>query len=158
MTDNIRIIKKYPNRRLYDTAASKYITLDDIKQLVLQRIEFRVIEVGTNADITKSTLLQIISEHEDSATPIFTVEVLQQLIRSYSNNMQNILSRYLEEGMAFFIKQQEHFKGRHPQTSQDMPNPFNWMADLMETQRQFWQSLSIHMFEEKNPEDNKDKK
>ena len=84
-----RIIKKYANRRLYDTESSAYITLDDLKKLVLDRVEFRVIDTQTNADITKSTLLQIISAQEETIAPIFTIEVLQHLIRSYGDNMQN---------------------------------------------------------------------
>jgi len=135
----IRIIKKYANRRLYDTVSSSYITLEDLKKLVLDRVEFRVIDAKTEADITKSTLLQIISAHEETAMPIFTIEVLQHLIRSYGDNVQNLLGQYLEQAMGFFIQQQEVYKMRQQEYS---THSFNWVNELMEFQRKFWNSFS----------------
>lgn len=95
----IRIIKKYPNRRLYDTELGLYITLDDIKKLVNDRIAFRVIDARTKKDLTQTTLLQIIAEQEASAKPIFTTDMLQDFIRSYNENSQNLFTQYLEQTM-----------------------------------------------------------
>ena len=92
----LRTIKKYPNRRLYDTAISSYITLEDVKQLVLERAEFHVIDARTNSDITRGILLQIISEQEEQGNPIFTAEVLAHIIRFYGAN-QDITVRKAAE-------------------------------------------------------------
>ncbi|MFZ2314265.1 MAG: polyhydroxyalkanoate synthesis repressor PhaR [Gammaproteobacteria bacterium] len=109
-----RIIKKYPNRRLYDTAIGTYITLEDIKKLVLDRVEFNIIDVKTEKDITQSMLLQIISEQEASATPIFTVAMLQDFIRAYHEKSQNLFSEYLEQTMNLFLKQKEFLENQWP--------------------------------------------
>lgn len=110
MSSPNRIIKKYPNRRLYDTAISSYITLDDIKELVLARVNFKVIDIKTNEDVTNHVLLQIISENEGGRKPIFTTEILQNLIRFYGNPMQKSMSEFLEQGLAFFMQQQTDFQ------------------------------------------------
>lgn len=138
MNTTPRIIKKYANRRLYDTESSNYITLDDLKKLVLDRVEFRVLDAKTNADITKTTLLQIISAHEETITPIFTIEVLQHLIRSYGDNMQNMLGQYLEQAMEFFIHQQEIYKVKQQEYS---ANSFGWMNELFNFQQKLWNSF-----------------
>lgn len=114
-----RIIKKYPNRRLYDTAIGTYITLEEIKKLVLDRIEFKIIDVKTEKDITQSMLLQIISEQEAGATPIFTVAMLQDFIRAYHEKSQNLFSDYLEQTMNLFLKQKEFFENQWPFTKSD---------------------------------------
>lgn len=101
-----RIIKKYPNRRLYDTEKGAYITLDDIKELVLDRIEFTVIDVRTKKNITQSTLLQVITEQENSATPLFTTPILQDLIRFYHEKSQHLFSQFFEQALQFYSKQQ----------------------------------------------------
>lgn len=104
----IRIIKKYPNRRLYDTTISSYITLDEIKELVLNHEAFQVIDTRTEQDITHATLLQIISEQEEkSSTSLFTTELLQDLIRSYGNSMQDLFSEFLAQGIKTLLQQQQ---------------------------------------------------
>lgn len=134
-----RIIKKYANRRLYDTKSSVYITLDDLKELVLNQVDFCVIDAKTKKDITKSTLFQIISTHEENITPIFTTEILQHLIRSYSNNMQEILGHYLEQAINFFIHHQmlPNTQGEKLQMS-----PLTWMDGLFKAQQRFWDSFN----------------
>lgn len=106
MNEEVRVIKKYPNRRLYDTVISCYITLDDVKNLVVQKEVFRVIDAKTQDDITTSTLLQIINENEDQDSPIFTVGVLQNIIRFQDHKLKYILRRYLHQSMLFFIEHQ----------------------------------------------------
>ena len=78
-----RVIKKYPNRRLYDTTESRYITLADVRRLVLERVDFVVIDKKTQQDITRSILLQVIAEQEHGAEPVMSRDFLSQLIRSY---------------------------------------------------------------------------
>lgn len=103
--DNLRIIKKYPNRRLYDTELGTYITLDDVKNLVFQHIQFKVVDARTAKDLTQTTLLQIIAEQESTSTPIFTTNVLQDLIRFYNEKSQDMFSKYLEEMMGLYQQQ-----------------------------------------------------
>ena len=98
-----RLIKKYPNRRLYDTQTSTYITLADVKQLVLDHEDFRVIDAKTNDDLTRQILLQIILEEESGGIPIFTAPVLSQIIRFYGNAMQGIMGSYLEKNIQAFV-------------------------------------------------------
>jgi polyhydroxyalkanoate synthesis repressor PhaR len=100
-----RSIKKYPNRRLYDTVESRYITLDDIRQLVIQRIDFVVIDKKTQGDITRSILLQVIAEQEHGGEPLMSRDFLSQMIRSYGGAMRGMVGSYLEQSMKLFTNQ-----------------------------------------------------
>jgi polyhydroxyalkanoate synthesis repressor PhaR len=106
MSDNVRLIKKYPNRRLYDTKTSSYITLADVKELVLHYNEFRVLDAKTNEDLTRSILLQIILEEEAAGAPMFSSELLSQMIRFYGNAMQGMMGKYLEGNIRSFSEMQ----------------------------------------------------
>jgi polyhydroxyalkanoate synthesis repressor PhaR len=97
-----RIIKKYPNRRLYDTVESRYITLADVRRLVVERIDFTVIDKKTQADITRSILLQVIAEQEHGAQPIMSREFLSQVIRSYGTPVQSGVAGALEQSVRLF--------------------------------------------------------
>ena len=101
-----RIIKKYPNRRLYDTELSRYITLADVRELVLSGGEFRVIEANTEVDLTRSILLQIIIEQESGGEPLFTTEVLTKMIRFYGDSVQQAFTSYLEKSLTLVAEQQ----------------------------------------------------
>jgi polyhydroxyalkanoate synthesis repressor PhaR len=102
MAESVRLIKKYPNRRLYDTKTSTYITLADVKKLVHQGEEFQVLDAKSNEDLTRSILLQIILEEESAGSPMFSSDILTQFIRSYGNAMQGMLGSYLERNMQLF--------------------------------------------------------
>lgn len=99
----LRLIKKYPNRRLYDTRTSTYITLADIKQLVLEHAVLQVVDAKTDEDLTRSILLQIILEEEAGGMPMFSATVLEQIIRFYGHAMQGIMGSYLEKNIQAFI-------------------------------------------------------
>ena len=105
---NMRIIKKYPNRRLYDTEDSKYITLEDISVLVTENKEFVVIDSKTESDLTRNILLQIIIEKEQSSIPIFSTRVLTQIIRSYKNQLQQHIGNKLEKTIEELISQNQN--------------------------------------------------
>lgn len=98
-----RLIKKYPNRRLYDTQTSTYITLADVKQLVLENESFHVVDAKSGEDLTRSILLQIILEEEMGGVPMFSSEVLAQIIRFYGHAMQGIMGSYLEKNIQALI-------------------------------------------------------
>ena len=110
MTEEIRLIKKYPNRRLYDTATSSYITLADVKQLVLDQVVFKVIDAKSDEDLTRSILLQIILEEESAGAPMFTSDMLSQIIRFYGNAMQGMMGSYLEKNIQTFIEIQRRLQ------------------------------------------------
>src|SRR5688572_24720687 len=96
-SDQLRLIKKYPNRRLYDTKTSSYITLADVKQMVLKQEEFQVVDAKSGEELTRQILLQIILEEEQGGLPMFSSDLLSQLIRFYGNAMQGLMGSYLEK-------------------------------------------------------------
>jgi polyhydroxyalkanoate synthesis repressor PhaR len=102
----LRIIKKYPNRRLYDTQSSNYITLADVKQHVLSGEPFRVVDAKTEEDLTRSILLQIILEEESGGQPFFSETMLSQFIRFYGHAMQGFMGTMLEKNMQAFVDMQ----------------------------------------------------
>ncbi len=106
MAEQNRIIKKYPNRRLYDTRTSAYITLVDVKGLVLAHEEFQVVDAKTDEDLTRAILLQIILEEEAGGAPMFSSEMLSQMIRFYGSAMQSMMGRYLDSNMKAFVDMQ----------------------------------------------------
>ncbi|CAM3748280.1 polyhydroxyalkanoate synthesis repressor PhaR [Polynucleobacter brandtiae] len=98
-----RLIKKYPNRRLYDTQTSTYVTLADIKNLVMSSHPFTVVDAKTDDDLTRNILLQIILEEEAAGSPVFSSQMLSQIIRFYGNSMQGLMGNYLEKTMQSFV-------------------------------------------------------
>ena len=98
-----RVIKKYPNRRLYDTVESRYITLADVRRLVVEKIDFVVVDKKNNADITRSILLQVIAEQEHLPEPILTQDFMVNVIRSYGSGVQSAVSGHLEQTLRHFL-------------------------------------------------------
>ncbi|HZH43088.1 MAG TPA: polyhydroxyalkanoate synthesis repressor PhaR [Lysobacter sp.] len=107
-----RVIKKYPNRRLYDTEISTYITIEDVRQLIVDGEEFEVRDARTGEDLTRQVLLQIIAEHEQAGEPVLTTQMLSQIIRFYGDSMQGFMSTYLERSMQLFMDQQQQFRSQ----------------------------------------------
>lgn len=105
-----RIIKKYPNRRLYDTETSTYITLAEVKDLVLQYRDFMVQDAKTGADLTRAILLQIILEEESGGVPMFSTDMLANIIRYYGHSMQGLMGSYLERSIHTFHEAQKRFQ------------------------------------------------
>lgn len=124
----MRIIKRYPNRRLYDTEASCYVSIDEIKNLVLNHTAFKIIDNKTNEDLTNYILLQIISEQEQQKFPIFTKALLENIIRFYGNPLQKKMSEFLE--MCF---------NRFDAKSEDQ-SVFNSFFQLAQQNFEFWQN------------------
>jgi polyhydroxyalkanoate synthesis repressor PhaR len=114
--ETYRTIKKYPNRRLYDTQTSSYITLADVKALVLAHEAFLVVDAKSEEDLTRAILLQIILEEEAGGAPMFSSEMLSQMIRFYGSAMQSMMGRYLDSNMKAFVDMQAKF------SSQVVPN------------------------------------
>lgn len=123
-----RIIKKYPNRRLYDTATSSYITLADVKKLVLENVEFKVVDAKTGEDLTRAILLQIIIEEEACGAPMFSSDMLSQIIRFYGNAMQGMMGAFLEKNIQTFMQIQQRLQeqSRGVYGANSMLNPEAW--------------------------------
>ncbi len=128
MSTTIRTIKKYPNRRLYDTANSGYITLADVKQMVLENIEFQVIDAKSGDDLTRSILLQIILDEESGGLPMFSSEMLSQMIRFYGTAQQTIMGQYMEQNVKAFVAIQKKLQDQGRQVYGDklMLTPELW--------------------------------
>jgi polyhydroxyalkanoate synthesis repressor PhaR len=104
-----RVLKKYPNRRLYDTRSSSYITLADVKDMVLKLEDFEVRDAKTGEDLTRSILLQIILDEESGGVPMFSSQMLSQMIRFYGHSMQGMMGAYLEKNLQTFVELQKRF-------------------------------------------------
>ena len=107
MEHPVRLIKKYPNRRLYDTKTSSYITLADVKQMVVKNEDFQVVDAKSNEDLSRQILLQIILDEESGGMPMFSSDLLSQMIRSYGSAMQGFMGSYLEKNLEGFQQMQK---------------------------------------------------
>lgn len=125
-----RILKKYPNRRLYDTQTSSYITLADVKEMVLSGQEFEVRDAKTAEDLTRSILLQIILEEESGGVPMFTSQMLAQIIRFYGHAMQGMMGQYLERNLQIFTDLQSQLM----ETPKGLADPAEAWKQLMSQQ------------------------
>lgn len=134
-----RIIKKYPNRRLYDTEESKYITLQQIRDLVLAEVTFIVIDQKSEEDITRSILLQIIFEQESETNPLFSNDNLERFIRFYNAGTHMGFSDFIGQGMNFFQQQQREFgKAMEGMTRN---NPMTFWTDMTQTNIDAWRQM-----------------
>lgn len=119
MSETVRTIKKYPNRRLYDTANSGYITLADVKQMVLDNIDFQVIDAKSGEDLTRAILLQIILDEEGGGVPMFSAEMLSLMIRFYGSAQQTIMGQYMEQNVKAFLAIQKKLQDQAKQVYGD---------------------------------------
>jgi len=149
-----RLIKKYPNRRLYDTKTSSYITLADVKQMVLKNEDFQVLDAKTNEDLSRQILLQIILDEESSGMPMFSSDLLSQMIRSYGSAMQGFMGSYLEKNLEGFQQMQKALQeqsqklyGDNSKSSQEIWAQFmNMQGPAMQGLMQAYMEQSQKMF------------
>ena len=134
-----RIIKKYPNRRLYDTEVSRYVTLEDVRALVLQEVPFQVRDARTNEDLTRSILLQIIMEQEADGEPMFSEQVLAKIIRSYGDSLQGMMASYLERSLNLFVEQQARVQDQ--MKTMMGSDPLSMMREITERNLSIWQEM-----------------
>jgi polyhydroxyalkanoate synthesis repressor PhaR len=134
-----RVIKKYANRRLYDTEESRYVALEDIRQLVMDGSHFRIVDAQGGEDITRSILLQIIVEQEEKGQPILSTRLLEQLIRYYGDNLQAFVGAYLEKSMDFFIKEQQVLQDQMKNLLQAAPSSV-W-KEMAERNLTLWRDM-----------------
>ncbi len=156
MPEQQRLIKKYPNRRLYDTRTSSYITLTDIKELVLNNEIFQVLDAKTGEDLTRSILLQIILEEEAGGAPMFTSDLLSHMIRFYGNAMQGMMGKYLESNIKAFTEMQAKLQdqarsiyGENSPVGQDLWAQFlNFQGPALQSMMGAYVDQSKKMFEQ----------
>ncbi len=144
-----RLIKKYANRRLYDAAQSRHITIDDIRDMVIAGTRVKVIEDKSNEDITRLVLLQVIADQEQFGRPILSTSLLESMIRFYGNSMQSYFSSYLEKSVETFIRQQEIMQEQISRTmgnnnvfGNGAPNP---LAELARQNLELWAKMQETM-------------
>jgi polyhydroxyalkanoate synthesis repressor PhaR len=135
-----RVLKKYPNRRLYDTQTSGYITLADVRQMVLDHESFVVRDAKTGDDLTRSILLQIILEAETDGMPMFTTPVLANIIRFYGHTMQGLMGSYLEKNVQAFTDMQARFTEQSGMNAGKAFSPELW-SQFMSVQAPMMQGL-----------------
>ena len=152
-----RLIKKYPNRRLYDTQTSTYVTLADIKELVMASESFKVLDAKTDEDLTRSILLQIILEEEACGMPIFSTQMLQQMIRFYGHSMQGLMGSHLERTMQSFMDMQQKLSEQSKSMTgggteawtqmMNLQNPFmqNLMTNYMDQSKDLFLKMQEQM-------------
>jgi len=138
-----RIIKKYANRRLYDTAESRYIALDDIRQLVTEGKPFRVVDTVNGDDITRSILLQIIVEQEEKGQPMLSTRLLEQVILYYGNSLQSFVGIYLEKSMDSFVRQQQVLQDQMERMLQTAPSSL--LKDMAERNLELWKGMQENL-------------
>ncbi|WP_322997298.1 polyhydroxyalkanoate synthesis repressor PhaR [Castellaniella sp.] len=146
-SQSTRLIKKYPNRRLYDTQSSAYITLADVKQLVLDNEDFQVVDAKSGGDLTRSILLQIILEEESGGMPMFSATALAQIIRFYGHAMQGVMGTFLEKNIQMLMDVQDRMTGQSQDLYQQHFGPEAW-AQLMSMQTPALQNMMNNYLEQ----------
>lgn len=153
--ESIRTIKKYPNRRIYDTHDSKYITINDVRDMVVEGVEFKVIDTQSKKDITRSILLQIIIDQESENDPLFSTDNLQHFIRYYGENQQQGFSDFINQSLSFFQQQQEQFQSNMSDIMEN--NPVKVWSDISKQNMEMWQQMQGAFFGQDKQEDKKSK-
>jgi polyhydroxyalkanoate synthesis repressor PhaR len=139
-----RVIRKYPNRRLYDTVESRYVTLADVRRLVVERVDFVVLDRRTEQDITRSILLQVIAEQEGAGESLMSRDFLSQVIRSYGSGVHDFVSRYLDESLRLFTREQRELRERFK--SVVGVDPLETVTAVAQKNYQRWKSLQEEVF------------
>ncbi|MBN8213238.1 MAG: polyhydroxyalkanoate synthesis repressor PhaR [Xanthomonadales bacterium] len=138
-----RIIKKYPNRRLYDTKISSYITIEDVRQLIVDGEDFEVRDAKSGDDLTRQVLLQIIAEHEQDGEPMLSTQLLSHIIRFYGDSLQGFMGNYLERSMQIFLDQQQQF--RQQMGGMIGQTPWTMMNQLTERNLELWREFQHNL-------------
>jgi polyhydroxyalkanoate synthesis repressor PhaR len=139
MMSSERLIRKYSNRRLYDTGASRHVTLEDLRQLIVSGEKIKVVDDKSAEDLTRSVLLQIISEQEQFGSPVLSAELLEMIIRFYGRPVQAMLSRYLEQSFTAMLRQQEAMQTEMTKALQ--ATPFAPLTELARKNMELWEQM-----------------
>jgi polyhydroxyalkanoate synthesis repressor PhaR len=133
-----RLIRKYANRRLYDSVGSRHVTLEDLRQLIVAGEKIKVVDDKSGEDLTRSVLLQIISEQEQFGSPVLGSELLELIIRFYGRPMQALLSGYLEQAFTTMLRQQETMQS---EMAKALQTPFAPLSELARKNMELWEQV-----------------
>ena len=139
---NERVIKKYANRRLYDSTGSRHVTLDDIRKMIVSGDKVKVIDDKSGEDLTRAVLLQVISEQEQFGTPVLSMELLESIIRFYGNPGQEMLTRYMEQGIGSLVRQQQVMRA---EMAKVLEGPMAPMAEFARQNMEHWSKVQASM-------------
>jgi polyhydroxyalkanoate synthesis repressor PhaR len=139
-----RVIRKYPNRRLYDTVESRYVTLADVRRLVVERVDFVVLDRKSQQDITRSILLQVIAEQEGAGESLMSRDFLSQVIRTYGSGLHDFVGRYLDESIQQFARDQRELREKFKNVLGI--DPVETVTAVAQKNYQRWKALQEEVF------------
>jgi polyhydroxyalkanoate synthesis repressor PhaR len=139
---NERVIKKYANRRLYDSTESRHVTLDDIRKMIVSGAKVKIVDDKSGEDLTRAVLLQVIAEQDQFGTPILSTELLESIIRFYGNPVQEMLTRYMEQSVSALSRQQEAMRA---EMTKVLAGPMAPLADFARQNMDQWSKIQASM-------------
>ena len=143
-----RVIKKYSNRRLYDATASRHVTLEDLRKLIIGGERIKVVDDKSGEDLTRQILLQIIAEQEQFGTPVLSTELLEALVRFYGNPVQEVFSRYIEQSLGGIMQQQRVMQD---EMARALKSPMAPLAELARQNMELWAQMQASMLSSVTP-------
>jgi polyhydroxyalkanoate synthesis repressor PhaR len=139
---NERVIKKYANRRLYDSTESRHVTLDDIRKMIVSGAKVKVVDDKSGEDLTRAVLLQVIAEQDQFGTPVLSTELLESIIRFYGNPVQEMLTRYMEQSVTALARQQDAMRA---EMTKALAGPMAPLADFARQNMEQWSKIQASM-------------
>jgi polyhydroxyalkanoate synthesis repressor PhaR len=139
---NERLIKKYANRRLYDSTESRHVTLEDIRKMIVSGAKVKVIDDKSGEDLTRAVLLQVIAEQDQYGTPVLSTELLEAIIRFYGNPVQEMLTKYMEQSVGTLVRQQETMRA---EMSKALAGPMAPLAEFARQNMDQWSKIQASM-------------
>jgi polyhydroxyalkanoate synthesis repressor PhaR len=139
---NERVIKKYANRRLYDSTGSRHVTLDDLRKMIVSGDKVKVVDDKSGEDLTRAVLLQVISEQEQFGTPVLSIELLESIIRFYGNPVQEMLTRYMEQSVGSLVRQQQAMRA---EMAKVLEGPMAPIAEFARQNMEQWSKIQASM-------------
>jgi polyhydroxyalkanoate synthesis repressor PhaR len=139
---NERVIKKYANRRLYDSTGSRHVTLDDLRKMIVSGDKVKVIDDKSGEDLTRAVLLQVIAEQEQFGTPVLSLELMESIIRFYGNPVQELLTRYMEQSVGALVRQQQVMRA---EMAKVLEGPMAPMAEFARQNMEQWSKIQASM-------------
>ena len=139
---NERLIKKYANRRLYDSTESRHVTLEDIRKMIVSGAKVKVIDDKSGEDLTRAVLLQVIAEQDQYGTPVLSTELLEAIIRFYGNPVQEMLTKYMEQSVGTLVRQQETMRA---EMTKALAGPMAPLAEFARQNMDQWSKIQASM-------------
>jgi len=139
---NERLIKKYANRRLYDSTESRHVTLEDIRKMIVSGAKVKVVDDKSGEDLTRAVLLQVIAEQDQYGTPVLSTELLEAIIRFYGNPVQEMLTKYMEQSVGALVRQQESMRA---EMTKALAGPMAPLAEFARQNMDQWSKIQASM-------------